>query len=206
MVTISSSVPPESANVADDGPTVVLRQVPPRWHGTPSIGDLPEDLAVRLFLDSHGRPVCRFWIQRDRCRAIPFALVSVAGHAVHLGDLLAPLRRRLVARERVLLRLCGVWCYPWSRDLGRGLLQVPGPLVINMVVMTRSPPARAASESDIYASYCEIVSSSSAERSSEAHLDRSDAPSVIREDPFLRTTYSYRGCDVGTSRYSHCNS
>src|SRR4029450_3739025 len=100
----TSSLPRERTDVPDEGPAVVLGQVPPRWHGSAPGRDLPEDLAVRLVLNSLGRPVGRLRIRRDGGRAVALALVPVARRAVDLGELLALLDRLLVVGQWVLLR------------------------------------------------------------------------------------------------------
>src|SRR5260370_1806106 len=103
----SGSLRGERADVADDRPAVALGQVPPRGHRAAPVGDLPEDLAVRLVLDAGRRPVHGLGIQRDRGGAVALALGAVAGGAVDLGDLLALIDGLLVTRDRILLRLLG---------------------------------------------------------------------------------------------------
>jgi hypothetical protein len=95
----------ERADVADQGPAVVLRQKLPGRHGASAGAELPEDLPVRLGLDLLGRPVCGLGIERRRRRPVALALGAVAGHTVDLGHLLALRDGRRICGKRVLLRL-----------------------------------------------------------------------------------------------------
>src|SRR5258705_9245753 len=112
---LAGSLPGERADVSDEGPAVVLGEVPPRGHGSPPGGDLPEDLPVRLVLHPLRRPVRRLGVQRDGGGPIALPQGAVARHAVDLGDLLALLDRLLVGGQRILLRLLGVGCDPRPR-------------------------------------------------------------------------------------------
>src|SRR5215472_6934080 len=79
----------ERANVLDERPAVVLRQVLPRRHGAAPGRNLPEDLAVALVLNLLGSPVGRLRIQGDRRGAVALAAAAMAGDAVDLRDVLA---------------------------------------------------------------------------------------------------------------------
>src|SRR5262249_15702934 len=102
----------ERVDVADQCPAIVLGEVLPGGHRAPAVGDLPEQLAVRLILHSRRGPVGRLRIQRDRRGAIALSLGPVARRAVDLGQLRALLDDLLVVRQRVLLRLIGVRSHP----------------------------------------------------------------------------------------------
>src|SRR5215467_12220786 len=106
----------ERADVLDERPAVVLREVFPRRHGAAPSGDLPVDLAVALLLDLLGSPVGWLGIQGDRRGAVALATAAMAGHAVDLGDLLALFRHFWAGRYRTLLALLRIGGVP--RRLG----------------------------------------------------------------------------------------
>src|SRR5262245_284341 len=106
----------ERANVLDERPAVVLRQVLPRRHGAAPGRDLPEDLAIALVLNLLGSPVGRLRIQGDRCGAVALAAAAVAGDAVDLRDVLALLHHFRAGRQRTFLALLRVGSIP--RRLG----------------------------------------------------------------------------------------
>src|SRR5215472_9180999 len=102
----------ERADVLDECPAVVLRQVLPRRHGAAPGRDLPEDLAVALILNLAGSPVRRLRIQGDRRGAVALAAAAMAGDAVDLRDVLALLHYFRAGRERTLLALLRVGSVP----------------------------------------------------------------------------------------------
>ena len=90
----------QSADVVDDVPAVVVRKVLPGRHRAATIGDLPEELAVRLRRDLRRRPV-RGLRRRQRGRGRAIALAGpVAGLAVGVDVLLR-------VGQRLLVRLLG---------------------------------------------------------------------------------------------------
>src|SRR5262245_54973688 len=78
----------EGADVVDDLPALLLREMLPRRHGSSPVRDLPEDLAVGLFLDLVRGPVGRLGRQRGRGRAIALVAGPVARDAVLVDHLL----------------------------------------------------------------------------------------------------------------------
>src|SRR5262249_103359 len=106
----------ERADVRDEGPAVVLRQVLPRRHGAAPGRDLPEDLAVALVLNLLGSPVGRLRIQGDRRGAVALAAAAMARDAVDLRDVLALFHHFRAGGERTFLALLRVRNIP--RRLG----------------------------------------------------------------------------------------
>src|SRR5207302_3070408 len=115
----------ERADIVDERPALLLRQVLPRRHRATTVADLPEDLAVRLRRDLRRRPVGGLGRrQRGRGGTVALAVRAVARHAILLGELLGvgeKLRVALLGRQRVLhvLRVGGCLPFPLGPDAGR---------------------------------------------------------------------------------------